>query len=237
MRSFLILAMFAASLAQAAFTEYEEVRDLKLDAAGIGKLNIEAGAGSLAITGIAGLDEILVTAIIQVPTSNEDKAHKVIESRLVLTLEQHDDEAVLRGLFENGSWGWGDSPSVRLEVQVPSRFSLDVDDGSGSIVVNGVSGDIDIEDGSGSIKMEQVGGMVKIDDGSGSISVSDVGADIEIQDGSGSITVRHVGGSVIVDDGSGSINVSDVEHDLIIEDDGSGGLNFSNIKGRVEKDG
>ena len=236
MRSFLILAMFTASLAQAAFSEYEEVRDLRLDAAGLAKLNLQAGAGSLEITGVAGQDEIIVTATIHVPTANEDKARELIESRLVLTLQKDGDEAVLRGYFDEGRWSWGDSPSVHLEVQVPARFALDVDDGSGSIVVNGVSGDIDIDDGSGSIKMQQVGGTIHIDDGSGSISVTDAGADVDIEDGSGSITVRGVGGSVTVDDGSGSINVSEVEHDLIIIDDGSGGLNFSEIKGRVEKD-
>ncbi len=39
-----------------------------------------------------------------------------------------------------------------------------------------------------------------------------------------------------MDDGSGSIDVSDVEEDLIIVEDGSGGLDFSNIAGRVETD-
>ncbi|GMR17493.1 MAG: hypothetical protein BMS9Abin32_610 [Gammaproteobacteria bacterium] len=237
MRSMLILAMFAASLGHAAFNEYEEVRDLKLDAAKLGKLSIEAGAGSLEITGVAGLDAIVVTAIIQVPTASPDKAQQVIESGLVLTLQQDGDEAVLKGYFNGGAWGRGDSPSVRLDVRVPARLGLDVDDGSGSIVINGVSGDIQIEDGSGSITMRAVGGSVGIEDGSGSISVTGVGADLRIRDGSGSITVRQVGGSVIVDDGSGSINVSDVERDLIIENAGSGGLNFSAIKGRVEQDG
>lgn len=236
MRSILILAMFAAGLAQAAFGEYEEIRELELDASGIGVLDIEAGAGSLAITGVAGLQEIRVNAIIHVPTSDEDEARESIESDMVLTLEKSGDRAVLKGYFENRGRGWDDSPGIRLEVQVPPSTGLSVEDGSGSMAVNGVSGDIEIDDGSGSIKMEQVGGVVRIEDGSGSISVIEAGGDVQIRDGSGSITVRGVGGSVTVDDGSGSINVSDVEHDLIIESDGSGGLNYSDIAGRVENE-
>ena len=219
------------------FGEYEEIRDLSLDASAIGGLGIEAGAGSLEITGVAGLDEIEVTAIIQVPTSDDEKAEKAIESSLVLVLEQVGDRAVLKGYFNDIGWHSNSSPSVRLEVRLPTHFDLEIVDGSGSIVVTNVAGDIEIDDDSGSIKMSGVGGDVRIDDGSGSISLVDVGANVNIRDGSGSITVRRVGGSVVVDDGSGSINVSEVEQDLIIEGDGSGGLNFSDIKGRVETDG
>lgn len=237
MRSFIVMAMFTMSLANAAWNGYEEARELELDSEGIEALSITAGAGSLEITGVAGTGEIRVEALIQVPDRNDDKAQKVIESDLILTLEKSGRNAVLRAYFDRGMWNFGDSPSVRLVVTMPQDLGLEVDDGSGSMVISDVSGDIEVDDGSGSISMSNVGGEVRIDDGSGSISVEQVGGDISIVDGSGSIKVREVLGSVVVDDGSGSITVNDVEHDLIIEDDGSGGLNFSNIKGRVEKEG
>jgi len=235
MRTFLILGMFTASLANAAWRDYEETRDLTLDAAGIDSVVIEAGAGSLEVRGNADANAISVTALIQVP-EKEEKALKIIESDLVLTLERDGDSAVLNGYFESNGWGWGDSPSIRLEVEVPDRVSLEVDDSSGSIIIRDVSGEIDIEDGSGSLQMSNVGGNVRIEDGSGSVSVEGVGGDISIDDGSGSITVRDVRGSVVVDDGSGSIKVTDVGADLIIKEDGSGSLNFARIEGRVEKD-
>jgi hypothetical protein len=235
MRTFLILGMFTASLASAAWRDYEETRDLTLDAAGIDSVVIEAGAGSLEVRGNADANAISVTALIQVP-EKEEKALKIIESDLVLTLERDGDSAVLNGYFESNGWGWGDSPSIRLEVEVPDRVSLEVDDSSGSIIIRDVSGEIDIEDGSGSLQMSNVGGNVRIEDGSGSVSVEGVGGDISIDDGSGSITVKDVRGSVVVDDGSGSINVTDVDADLIIKEDGSGSLNFARIEGRVEKD-
>jgi hypothetical protein len=237
MRSILIMAMFTVSLANAAWNEYEEERDLNLGASGISTLEIEAGAGSLEIVGVPGSNEIVVSATIYVPEKDEDKARKEIKSHLVLSLEKDGDNAVLKSYFNEYSVSFGDSPHVQLEVLVPERFGLIIDDGSGSIVVENVSGNIELEDGSGSILMTNVGGDVEIDDGSGSISVEGVRGDLFIGDGSGSIKVREVAGSVTVDDGSGSINVSDVEKDLIIEEEGSGSLNFSNIGGRVEKEG
>jgi hypothetical protein len=236
MRTILILGMFTASLAHAAWSDYEETRDLILDANGISNVQIDAGAGSLEVSGSADADSIAVTALILVPGEKEEKAKKIIESDLVLTLERDGDTAVLKGYFESGGWGWGDSPSVRLEVALPAQMGLEVDDGSGSIIIRDISGDIEIDDGSGSLQMSNVGGDIRIEDGSGSVSVEGVGGDISINDGSGSITVKDVRGTVVVDDGSGGINVTDVDADLIIEDDGSGSLNFARINGRVEKD-
>ncbi len=237
MRSIIVMAMFTASLAGAAWSDYEEQRDLNLGASGIALVDIEAGAGSLEITGVSGADEISVMATIQVSDRDADNARELIESILVLTLEKQGDTAVLKAYFKQRPWNFGDSARVHLVVQMPDNLNLAVDDGSGSMQISAVAGNIEVEDGSGSITMTNVGGEVEIDDGSGSISVEGVGGDISIDDGSGGIKVRGVAGSVIIDDGSGGINVSDVEEDLIIVDDGSGGLNFSDIKGRVEKDG
>ena len=237
MRSFIIMAMFTASLANAAWNDYEENRELELASKGIDTLEIEAGAGSMEVTGVAGSDKIMVTAIIQIEDKNDDDAREIIEESLTLTLEKQGGNAELKSYFEdNGLFGYNNG-SVRLEVRMPEQLGLDIEDSSGSIVVNGVLGNIDINDSSGSIKMSRVGGDVKINDTSGSITVRDVGENISIEDGSGSITVTGVGGSVTVDDGSGSVKVSDVENDLIIENDGSGSVKFSDIRGTVENDG
>lgn len=236
MRSILIMAMFTTSLAYAATDEYEEVRELNLPTRGIDTLSIDAGAGSLDVVGVSGLSEINVIATIQVDTRDDEKAQKKIKSDMVLTLDKSSDTAILKAYFDEGMFGWGDSPAIQLEVRMPEGMHLRIDDGSGSMEVTNVRGDIALDDGSGSITMNDVGGTVEIEDGSGSIVVSGVGGDISINDGSGSIKVRGVAGSVTLDDGSGGIDVSDVEEDLIIVDDGSGGLDFSNIGGHVETD-
>jgi len=236
MRVTLILTMFAVSFAYADRGDVEEVRHLELDAQRISGIEIESRAGSLEVIGDAGSNKILVTAVVSVPDKSKEKAAKIIADDLVLELENKGEMAILKGYFEEGVSGWGDSPHVRLEVRIPSHFTLAVDDSSGSITVNDVTGNISIDDSSGSIQMEKVGGSIDIIDSSGSISVVGVGDDLSIEDGSGSIKVRDVAGTVTIDDGSGSISVRNVEQDLIILSAGSGSVKYGNIQGRIVED-
>jgi hypothetical protein len=229
------MAMFVASLSNAAWNGYTEDRNLELDTQGINTFEINAGAGSLTVRGIADLGSIQVDAKINVPDEGEDKAKKLIAEDLKLSLNKVRDRARLEAHFDHKSWGFGDQPSIDLDVRVPHGLALIVDDGSGSLKIINVNADVSIDDGSGSIEIEQADSVV-VDDGSGSIKIVRVRGDVSIEDGSGSITVEHVGGSVTIDDGSGGIKVNDVEHDLIIVDDGSGGLSASDVRGRIEQD-
>jgi len=233
MRSFIVMAMFAASLSHAAWTDYQETRELSLNAAGIKTLSIDAGAGSMDVTGVDGLENISVKATIVVPNTNEDDALEFIHKKMTLSLQGNDSEGQLKALFDNGFMGKSSNAHIALEVMVPQGLSVHIDDGSGSMDVIDIFGDVVIDDGSGSIDISNVANL-RIDDGSGSIEIVGASGDVSIIDGSGSITVKHVQGSVTIDDGSGSINVSDVENDLIILDDGSGGLSFSDVRGEVD---
>lgn len=234
MRGFIVMAMFAASLAYGASYDYREVRDLAVDANGLVEFEIDAGAGSLTVTGVDGATDITVVATIRVESRDEDKARKVIEEKLRLTLERDGDRAELRSELDSG-WGWDVNAAVDLEVQMPAGVSLIIDDGSGSTVVTGVSASVTVDDGSGSLEISDVG-TVDVDDGSGSIKITNSSGDVSVNDGSGSIVIRGVAGSVTVDDGSGSIKVDDVAEDLIIEGDGSGSVSFTNVRGVVEQD-
>ena len=231
-----VIGLFLCTMASIAWADYEEERELTLPTRGIDTVDIDVGAGSLEVVGIEGADQISVLARIVIDDDEED-ARRRIESDMTLTLEQDSDIARLVAAFDSGVFGWVDSPRINLVVEVPSTMHLRIDDGSGSVEISNVRGDIRVDDGSGSLAMTDVGGEIVIDDGSGSITVRSAGGNVSISDGSGSITVRGAAGSVTVDDGSGSIDVSDVEEDLIIVDDGSGGLDFSNIGGRVETHG
>ncbi len=235
MRSFIVMAMFLASFANAAWNEYTEVRDLKIDAKGIDILEIDAGAGNMDVKGVAGLENIVVKATVIVPDADADDAMKVIEKKMKLSLDRKDNHAKLDSWFEDGFFGKGSSARIDLEVSVPTGVDVSIDDGSGSIEVNDIAAAVSIDDGSGSIDLRNVAN-VNIDDGSGSIEISNVAGDVSIVDGSGSINVRSVTGSVTIDDGSGGIDVSDVGQDLIIVDDGSGEFRFADVRGTVHQD-
>ncbi len=228
-----VIAVFG--LVQSATADYEEVRELTVPAEGIGTLRIEAGAGSLSIRGSSSSDAIIAVAQIQVPGADEDEAREVIADSMVLELERSGSRAELTSMFEDGFRLFGESPRINLDVRVPSSVALDVADGSASITVRDVSGDIALDDGSGSIRMTNVGGAISITDGSGSLSIEGAGGDVRIADGSGSISVERAQGDVSIDDGSGSISVADVAGDLLIPEAGSGSVTIRDVRGRIDR--
>ena len=235
MRSFIVMAMFLASFTASAASDYTETRDLTVDADGLELFFIDAGAGSIDVEGVDGIDHIEVKATIIIPDTDEDDAVKLIEKKLELGLESNDGKAVLKSWFDGGFWGFGPNGHIDLEIRAPATLAISIDDGSGSIGVRNFVSDVRIDDGSGSIDIQTVGAL-DIDDGSGSIDVTDVAGDVFVDDGSGTITLETVGGSVTIDDGSGGIRVRDVAGDLTILDAGSGSVSFSDIRGTVEQD-
>ncbi len=228
-------ALILFFLAGCAAFPAEEVKTLQLPAAGIDTLEINSGAGFLKVEGVEGLTSIEATGEIYVRGVSKEDMPKFISDHVKFTLTKQNGRAVLvSNIKERGIFSFREA-RIDLTVKMPPSLSLTVDDGSGSIEIGRIGGDVSIEDGSGSISVEGVKGNLEIEDGSGGIEVKDVGGDVSIDDGSGSISVVNVRGSVTIDDGSGSITVDGVEKDLILKDTGSGGLNIHNVKGRVVK--
>ncbi len=235
MRSFIVMAMFVAGSACAAWFDYTEERELSLAAKGIASLEIKAGAGSMEVRGVDGQDEILVEATIVVADTDDDDAAEIIEKRMRLSLDRRGDVAFLEATFDDGWLGTSDGGRIDLDVTMPTGLALAIDDSSGSIDVMDTEADLEVDDGSGSIDINNVANVV-VEDGSGSIDIARAAGDVNVIDGSGSITVRSVAGSVTIDDGSGSIKVSDVEEDLILVDGGSGSFRYSDVRGTVDGD-
>jgi hypothetical protein len=216
----------------------QETRNLELDVPAGSRFVIDAGSGPLELEGDGSARSIEVQAEIWQVEPNDG---------YTLSLET-DGEGVARLISRHDSGIGMNADYIALSIRVPESLDVRIDDGSGSIQVSGLSGDLDIEDGSGSIRVSAGGGDVTVDDGSGSfraedisgslsiqddsgsITIDDIGGDVTIDDGSGSITVRNVGGVVSVSDGSGSISV-DGAGDFELRDDGSGSVNLDNIRG------
>ncbi|MDH5467893.1 MAG: hypothetical protein OEY25_10790 [Candidatus Aminicenantes bacterium] len=214
---------------------YEEVKELRLSAQDIEMLEINCGAGFLKVTGYEGRNEIEVEAEIEVEGRRERDTEEFIRKYVELSLEKRGRRAVLISNFKDFPkfFSLGNTV-INLTVSIPKNMDLDINDGSGSIRVENIAGNVFVDDGSGSMEIENVEGSLQIEDGSGSIEVDDVRDDVDVDDGSGSISIRNIGGSVTVRDGSGSIYINGVEKDVFIPSEGSGGLRISNVKGKVK---
>jgi DUF4097 and DUF4098 domain-containing protein YvlB len=230
------IAIFAAILLAGSLAfSGQETKNLNLPGEGIAKLEINCGAGFLKVQGMEGLDAIEVKAEIFVKGIDDKDMKNFIQDHVKLTLEKEGSRAVLVSEIKDHSFFSFDDARIDLTVNVPKKMDLGIDDGSGSIDLAHIMGNLSIEDGSGEIQVEDIQGNLEIDDGSGEIEVRTVSGDVTIDDGSGSLSVSDIGGSVTVEDGSGSIEVDGVAKDLILKDTGSGGLHFQNIKGQVIK--
>ncbi|MCX6557711.1 MAG: DUF4097 family beta strand repeat-containing protein [Candidatus Aminicenantes bacterium] len=227
-------------------------------AADLKVLKIDCGAGYLKIQGVDGLQQIEVSAVLDVEDVADNELADFKKEFVTLKLEKNSGRAELTAKIENDfslSTLFSGSPDARidLDVRVPRGLALAIDDGSGDILIRdcdgnleledgsgdihltNIKGQVDIEDGSGEITLAKIGGALKIEDGSGDIELEDAGNDVTIDDGSGDMRLQRVLGSVTVDDGSGDIEIDGVEKDVTIEEAGSGGVSIHNVKGKVRE--
>ena len=119
MRSLVVMAMYASSLTYASWNGYTETRDLTLPASGVDILEVNAGAGSMLVSGAQDASDITVKAIIRVPDDDEEDAKEFIAEDLVLSLEKKRSKAKLAAYFDYSSWSSRDSAVVDLEISIP----------------------------------------------------------------------------------------------------------------------
>lgn len=229
---------------------YQETRKIELPAADIETLVVNCGAGSLDVKGVDTINRVRVTAVIEIEAGEGNDLHDVIKRNLILTLERKKNKALLTSDI-NILVPEKLESRVNLEVEMPKGMHLKIVDGSGSIQIFGLLGNLVIDDDTGSIEIESIMGNTTVDDGSGSvvindvtgnvvvkdgsglIEIADITGDVSIVDGSGHILVLKIRGNVTVKDGSGDIDISDVTQNLSIREAGSGELSIERINGKV----
>lgn len=216
-----VAAVLITSACQLSAPTLQETRELQTTIADDGRFELDVGAGSLRLTGDEKADAIHVRAEIYQTTANDDYT-------LALELEE---DGLARLVADTASSFIGGSDRIDLSITVPARLNVNINDGSGSITIATLVGDLDIEDGSGSLRVSDVQGNLVVDDGSGSITISDITGNVSIDDGSGSISVENISGKATVSDGSGSIEVEDAG-DFELLADGSGSVKTRNIGDR-----
>ncbi len=197
-------------------------REAKIDATGATRLVFEAGAGSLEVHGTPGLTEVRAHGT---ACASRDSMLDSIQ----IETERRGDTVYVTTRIPEVHYG---SAALDLSIEVPAQLAVEGRDGSGESTIRSVAS-LDFHDGSGTIEISDVAGQVRIEDGSGALRVLGVGGDLEIEDGSGAIEVKGVSGTVRLSDGSGEMTVSDVGRDVVVDEDGSGGMEITGVGGNV----
>ena len=203
-------------------------QELLLDATQLTAFDVDAGAGSLVISGAEHASTITVIADIYTDKRNTDNYE--------FTLTAVDDSAFLVAKINSSNGFWqGDSPHIDIKVIMPSHLMLKVEDGSGAASINNIDGAVEVKDGSGELTIKGINGNLIINDGSGSMDVSEIVGNVTIVDGSGKIELSHVDGNANIDDGSGSIFIKNILGNARVED-GSGDLTLRKVEGVITID-
>ena len=217
-----------------------------IEAKGVEKVVIRAGAGDLKVVGrsnatrieargvaCAGKQEMLDAA--QISVRREGNVVYVETS-----LPQND---------EGWSWGKNDYATIDLGVALPSGLPVDaidssgdatledlrslvMQDSSGDLTLTRIAGPIELTDSSGDLRIHHAG-SVRLRDSSGDIEIDEVTANVDVQvDSSGDMEINHVDGSVVIEqDSSGSIRVEDVKGSVDVKSDSSGDIYAGRVAG------
>jgi len=117
-----------------------------------------------------------------------------------------------------------------LKLEVPLGMAAMIRDGSGPAEITGL-GSLGVQDGSGSLYIRDIQGDLLVEDGSGELEISGIRGSVEVEDGSGELSIEDVTGSVVLSDGSGSVNIQSVTMDVRVSGMGSGQLSVDDIGG------
>jgi hypothetical protein len=215
-----------------AFAEnYREIRNLELPAEGLQVLSVRCGPGELTLRGIEAAGSIQVTAEIETERIDKEEFQLLADKLIQLDLKREYNRALLTGNVAIPPLTNIDA-RIHLRIQVPANMNIRIIDGSGSIDIANIIGDLSIDDDSGAIKVENITGRIRIEDGSGDIAIEDVKGRLEIVDGSGEILIQDVTGDVTINDASGGIEINDIGGSVTISD-GSGSIDIYRVKKNV----
>ena len=226
-----MLAAVAMCPMSAAAQDYDAPRTATVNASGATLLRIDARAGGLRVSGRTDLTEVRIRGTARA-------SDRALLEDVKLETERNGNEISVRVVIpETANRGWRDDhASLDLVIETPAALPVDIDDTSGDLVVESVTGRIRIDDNSGDIRVRDAGSDVSVRDNSGGIDIQGVKGSVDIEeDSSGEIEVYDVVGSVRIGrDSSGSIDVSRVGGDFIVERDGSGSIDYDGVKGKID---
>jgi len=200
------------------------------EAGGVEKVVIRAGAGGLKVVGRSTAVRVEargVACAAKQSLLDATQIHVRREGNVVYvetTLPQSED-----------GWSWGDDEYAYLDlgVALPNNVPVEAIDSSGDAGFEDLK-ELTVQDSSGELRVERISGAAIITDSSGDLRVETAGS-VRVQDSSGEIRIENVHAGVeVISDSSGGIVISQVDGDVKVLEDSSGDIRIEDVKGSVE---
>lgn len=203
-----------------------------VDAKGVEKVVIRAGAGDMKVVGRANAVRIEARGtacaanqgLLDVTKINVRREGNVVYVESALPQET------------NG-WSLGNRQYayIDLGVALPSNIPVEATDSSGDAEFEDL-GALSVQDSSGDLDLSRIAGLADVSDSSGDIGIETAGS-VRVRDSSGDIELEGVRGDVeVVQDSSGDIHIEDVDGSVRIVQDSSGNIRIEDVKGSVNVD-
>lgn len=163
----------------------------------IASVRAQSGSGNVSVRWVDGATETKIHRKVQHPRNRkpEGDSHRMEGNVLVL-----DD--------------CGNDCSVDYEVAVPTKDVKVLGDmGSGDVTIEGVAS-LQLNTGSGNVIVRDLAGVVRVDSGSGDFTAERIGGDVTAKLGSGNATLNDVKGKSTVHSGSGDITGEALDGDV-----------------------
>jgi len=125
----------------------------------------------------------------------------------------------------------GDSNVVRLEVNVPSQFNLDLHTSGGEIEIRGpMTGELKGSTSGGDINLSDAGPVVDFRTSGGNVVASKILGDASLQTSGGDLEVQNVSGNLDAVTQGGNVTIGNVDKTLKVRS-GGGNIEIGNVGG------
>ena len=203
-----------------------------VDAKGVEKVVIRAGAGDMKVVGRSNAVRVEARG-----TACASRQELVDKSQINVRREGNVVYVETELPQGDGGWkiGFNESAYIDLGVALPSGIPVETVDSSGDTVMEDLAA-LKLDDSSGDIELRRIAGLAEVHDSSGDITIENAGS-VKVSDSSGDVNVTGVKGDVeIPSDSSGDIEIAKVTGSVHIIEDSSGGIRVEDVKGNVKID-
>ena len=228
----LLIALLPATAMAWGDCKFKADRAAGIEATGVEKVVIRAGAGDMKVIGRGNAVRIEARGVACAAKQEMLDVTQISVRRegnvvyVETTLPENDD-----------SWHWGnnDYAYIDLGIALPTSIPVEAIDSSGDATFEDLKA-LTLQDSSGDLNLNRIAGLLDVNDSSGDIEIEGAGS-VRVRDSSGDIDVDDVHGDVdVAVDSSGDIEIAKVDGSVRVEQDSSGGIRAEHVKGSVTVD-
>src|SRR4051812_17268261 len=184
----------ATALAWGDDCKFRAERAAGVDAKGIEKVVIHAGAGDMKIVGRSNAVRVEARG-----TACAGKQDLLDASQISVRREGnvvYVETALPQN--DNGGWNWGNNGYAYIDIGIalPANVPVEATDSSGDTNVEDLAA-LTIQDSSGDLEIHRTAGLADVTDTSGDLDIDDAGS-VRVRDSSGDIEINKVRGDAEV---------------------------------------